>query len=214
VSAPPAFDADFAARFAELLRWRRDVRRFRPDPLPDGLVEDLLALAELSPSVGHSRPWRWIRVREPAQRRAVQDSFARCNAEALAAYEGEQARLYAGLKLEGLREAPEQIAVFCDRGSARGHGLGRRTMPETLDYSVVAAITQFWLAARVHGLGVGWVSILEPEAVRQALGGPAEWRLIAWLCVGWPADASAVPDLVRAGWESDRPLYDEGRRSS
>ena len=199
---PPVFDEAFAAQFTELLRWRRDVRRFRNETLPEGLVEDLLALAELSPSVGHSQPWRWFRVRDPAQRLAAQKSFARCNAEALASYQGEQARLYAGLKLEGLREAPEQIAVFCDHGTARGHGLGRRTMPEMLDYSVVAAITQFWLAARMKGLGVGWVSILEPEAIAKALGVQDEWKLIAWLCVGWPAEECDVPDLVRAGWES------------
>ncbi|KRD96361.1 5,6-dimethylbenzimidazole synthase [Bosea sp. Root381] len=187
-----------------MLAWRRDVRRFRCDALPEGLIEELLAQAELSPSVGHSQPWRWVRVAEEAQREAVRESFLRCNAEALAAYEGERAQLYARLKLEGMREAPEQIAVFCDHGTAQGHGLGRRTMPETLDYSVVAAITQFWLAARVSGLGVGWVSILEPEAVRRALGTPPEWKLIAWLCIGWPEGESDVPELVRAGWEKGR----------
>ena len=203
-TAPPIFDEAFAAQFAELLTWRRDVRRFRREALPDGLVEGLLAQAELSPSVGHSQPWRWVRVSDKAQREAVRESFKRCNAEALGDYEGERARLYASLKLEGMREAPEQIAVFCDHGTSQGHGLGRRTMPEMLDYSVVAAITQFWLAARIKGVGVGWVSIVEPEVVRAALGVPAEWKLIAWLCVGWPQAESEVPELVRAGWEIGR----------
>lgn len=203
-SPPPIFDQAFATQFAELLAWRRDVRRFRRTALPDGLVEALLAQAELSPSVGHSQPWRWVRVTDAAQREAVRASFARCNADALGDYEGERARLYASLKLEGMREAPEQIAVFCDHGTAQGHGLGRRTMPEMLDYSVVAAITQFWLAARTRGVGVGWVSIVEPEIVSEALGVPAKWKLIAWLCVGWPEAESEVPDLVRAGWESGR----------
>ncbi|MFC5508180.1 MULTISPECIES: 5,6-dimethylbenzimidazole synthase [Hyphomicrobiales] len=203
-NSPPYFDEAFAAQFAALLAWRRDVRRFRRDALPGGLVERLLAQAELSPSVGHSQPWRWIRVADPGQREAVLASFRRCNAEALADYEGERARLYAELKLEGLREAPEQIAVFCDHGTAQGHGLGRKTMPEMLDYSVVAAITQFWLAARVQGVGVGWVSILEPEVVREALGAPPAWKLIAWLCVGWPEAESELPELVKAGWESGK----------
>jgi 5,6-dimethylbenzimidazole synthase len=201
---PPRFDEAFAAQFAELLTWRRDVRRFRRDALPDGLVERLLAQAELSPSVGHSQPWRWMRVTDAVQRETVRASFERCNAEALDDYEGERARLYAGLKLEGMREAPEQIAVFCDHGTPQGHGLGRKTMPEMLDYSVVAAITQFWLAARVAGVGVGWVSIIEPELVREALGAPPEWKLIAWLCVGWPVAESEVPELVKAGWERGR----------
>ncbi len=203
-NSPPRFDEAFAAQFAALLAWRRDVRRFRRDPLPGGLVERLLAQAELSPSVGHSQPWRWVRVTDSGQREAVLASFRRCNAEALADYEGERARLYAELKLEGLREAPEQIAVFCDHSTAQGHGLGRKTMPEMLDYSVVAAITQFWLAARVQGVGVGWVSILEPEVVREALGAPPDWKLIAWLCVGWPEAESEVPELVKAGWESGK----------
>ncbi len=202
--APPVFDEAFAKQFAALLQWRRDVRRFRRDPLPDGLIERLLAQAELSPSVGHSQPWRWVRVRDAVQREAVRASFMRCNADALADYEGARARLYASLKLEGLREAPEQIAVFCDHGTDQGHGLGRKTMPEMLDYSVVAAITQFWLAARVAGVGVGWVSILEPEVVRDVLATPPEWKLIAWLCVGWPEDEQDVPELVRAGWERGR----------
>jgi len=204
VSGPPAFDTGFAQQFAELLRWRRDVRRFKRDPVPAGLIDDLLAQTQLSPSVGHSQPWRWLAVAETTQREAVQASFRRCNAEALAAYEGERAALYARLKLEGLREAPVQFAVFCDHGTQRGHGLGRQTMPEMLDYSVVAAITQFWLAARIHGLGVGWVSILEPAEIAAVLGAPPEWKLIAYLCIGWPDEECAVPELVKAGWETGR----------
>lgn len=198
---PPVFDDAFAEQFAALLAWRRDVRRFRSEPLPEGLLAQLLAQLDLSPSVGHSQPWRWLRVQDEGQREAVRSSFARCNAEALNDYEGERARLYASLKLEGLREAPEQFAVFCDHDTEQGHGLGRRTMPEMLDYSVVAAITQFWLAARVQGVGVGWVSILEPEAISAALSAPPGWKLIAYLCVGYPSEEHSDPDLVRAGWE-------------
>jgi 5,6-dimethylbenzimidazole synthase len=205
MSTPPVFDEVFVAQFATLLAWRRDVRRFRRDPLPKGLIDRLLAQAELSPSVGHSQPWRWLSVSEEGKRETVRDSFRRCNGEALADYEGERAELYARLKLEGLSEAPEQFAVFCDHGTAQGHGLGRRTMPEMLDYSVVAAITQFWLAARVAGIGVGWVSIIEPETVAAALGAPPEWKLIAYLCVGYPQNETETPDLVRAGWEPGRP---------
>lgn len=201
MTGAPVFDAAFARQFGELLRWRRDVRRFRRDPVPATLIEELLAQTQLSPSVGHSQPWRWLTVDEPQQREAVQASFSRCNADALASYEGEQAALYARLKLEGLREAPVQLAVFCDHGTGRGHGLGRRTMPEMLDYSVVAAITQFWLAARVHGLGVGWVSVLEPDVIAAAVDAQPDWKLIAYLCVGWPEDESDLPELVRAGWE-------------
>lgn len=202
MSRPPVFDEDFSRQFAELLRWWRDVRRFRRDPVPSELIETLLAQTRLSPSVGNAQPWRWVSIAEPARRAAVQDSFSRCNADALASYEGERAALYARLKLEGLREAPVQFAVFCDHGTARGHGLGRATMPEMLDYSVVAAITQFWLSARVHGLGVGWVSILDPREIAEALDTLPRWKLVAYLCVGWPEEECEVPDLVRAGWEN------------
>lgn len=201
MSRAPVFDEAFARQFEELLRWRRDVRRFRRDAVPADLIETLLAQTKLSPSVGHSQPWRWISVTESAQRAAVQESFSHCNTDALAAYEGERAALYARLKLEGLREAPVQFAVFCDHGTARGHGLGRRTMPDMLDYSVVAAITQFWLSARVHGLGVGWVSILDPGEIAQVLETPPDWKLVAYLCVGWPEEECDEPELVRAGWE-------------
>lgn len=201
---PPVFDSPFQDKLGELLSWRRDVRRFRTDALPEPLLAKLISLMELSPSVGHSQPWRWLRIDGAAQRAAVQASFSRCNAEALSDYEGERAALYARLKLEGLREAPVQFAVFCDHGTLQGHGLGRRTMPEMLDYSVVAAITHFWLAARAHGVGVGWVSILDPEEVRRIAGAPPGWKLVAYLCVGFPVEEHDVPELVQAGWEKGR----------
>ncbi|WID94776.1 5,6-dimethylbenzimidazole synthase [Bosea vestrisii] len=206
MSLPPIFDDGFQDKLGELLAWRRDVRRFRREPVPEELLAKLLDLMQLSPSVGYSQPWRWLRVDDPGQRAAVQASFSRCNAQALADYEGERAALYARLKLEGLREAPLQFAVFCDRGTAQGHGLGRQTMPEMLDYSVVAAITQFWLAARAHGLGLGWVSILDPAEIADIVGAPSEWKLIGYLCLGYPEEEHEVPELVRAGWESDPRL--------
>lgn len=208
MTAPPVFDHGFRDKLGELIAWRRDVRRFRREPVPEALLAKLLDLMQLSPSVGYSQPWRWLRVDDPNQRAAVQASFSRCNAQALADYEGERAALYARLKLEGLREAPVQFAVFCDHGTAQGHGLGRQTMPEMLDYSVVAAITQFWLAARAHGLGLGWVSILDPAEIAEIVGAPPEWKLIGYLCLGYPEEEHEVPELVRAGWESDPRLAD------
>ncbi|WP_100964578.1 5,6-dimethylbenzimidazole synthase [Bosea sp. FBZP-16] len=203
---PPVFDDGFRDKLGELFAWRRDVRRFRREPVSEELLTRLCELMQLSPSVGHSQPWRWLTVADAEQRAAVQASFSRCNADALAAYEGERAALYARLKLEGLREAPVQFAVFCDHATAQGHGLGRRTMPEMLDYSVVAAITQFWLAARAHGLGLGWVSILDPAEIAAIVGAPPDWKLIGYLCLGYPEEEQEVPELVRAGWERDQRL--------
>ena len=128
-------------------------------------------------------------------------SFARANADALSLYSGERRGLYAKLKLEGLERAPVQIAVFADEETGAGAGLGSNTMPETLRYSVVGAIQTLWLAARAAGLGVGWVSILEPGTVAAALDVPPAWRLVAYLCVGWPDEEHLDPELERHGWQ-------------
>lgn len=202
---PPSFDPGFRDRFADLLQWRRDVRHFRTDPLPPGLLPELIDMAALAPSVGNSQPWRFVLVQSPEKRSLVIKNFETANAQALAAYDGDRARLYAGLKLAGLREAPVHLAVFCDAGTAQGHGLGRQSMPEMLEYSVVMAVHGFWLAARAANLGCGWVSILDPEQVRSDLELPSPWRLVAYLCVGYEQEPSNVPELERLGWETRRP---------
>lgn len=198
----PTFDDDFREDLVELLHWRRDVRRFRRDPLDPALLDELLALACLAPSVGLSQPWRFVKVETPARRAAVRESFLRCNREALADYQGEQAALYARLKLAGLDEAPVHLAVFCDEAPAAGAGLGRKTMPEALRYSVVTAVHTIWLTARAWNLGVGWVSILEPDTVKRSLEVPESWSLVAYLCLGYPQEQHLDPELQRQGWEA------------
>ncbi|PYF03122.1 cob(II)yrinic acid a,c-diamide reductase [Rhodopseudomonas faecalis] len=200
-ATPPIFDHRFHAQLAELIAWRRDVRRFRPDPVPDELIDHLLDLAQLSPSVGNSQPWRFVSVDSPALRGRIHDNFARCNQKAEGLYDGDRATLYAQLKLEGIAIAPRQFAVFCDRSTRQGAGVGCQTMPETLDYSVVVMIETFWLAARAHGLGVGWVSILDPVEAKTDLDVPEPWKFIAYLCVGWPEEEHVDPELVRCGWQ-------------
>src|SRR5262245_53017010 len=136
----PDFDETFRANLRSLFAWRRDVRRFSSQRLPDGAIERLIDLARLSPSVGLSQPWRFVIVDDPGRRRAVLDHFKACNTAALKSFSGELATRYARLKLAGLEEAPSQIAVFADRTTQVGHGLGQSTMPETAEYSAVAAI--------------------------------------------------------------------------
>src|SRR5262249_2381824 len=184
-----------------LVRWRRDVRRFRASGVDGRLVEKLLALASLAPSVGLSQPWRFVLVETPARRAAIQENFAKANEAALNGYAGERQARYARLKLEGLSQAPVHLAVCAEEGAVRGHGPGRQTMPETIRYSVVAAIHTLWLAARAEGLGVGWVSILDPEAARATLDLPAGWTFVAYLCLGWPEEEHEDPELERHGWE-------------
>ena len=198
----PEFDRCFRDTLETLLAWRRDVRRFRTEPLPDGLLADLLRLAALSPSVGNAQPWRFVIVEDEGRRADIVANFERANADALADYEGERAELYAGLKLAGLREAPVHLAVYCDEESGMGHGLGRKTMPEMLAYSVVGAVTTLWLAARTLGIGVGWVSILDPADVTRVLDVPDAWQFIAYLCVGYPEEEHMDPELVRHDWQA------------
>ena len=195
------FDDVFRARLRDLLIWRRDVRRFRSEPLPSGTVEQLIELACLAPSVGLSQPWRFVIVNDPGRRRAVLENFRAANSDALKSYAGELAARYAELKLAGLREAPGQLAIFADPTTDTGHGLGRRTMPEMAEYSVVAAIGTMWLAARAEGIGMGWVSILTPADINTLLDVPIAWRLIGYFCLGYPQADDVSPELERAGWE-------------
>jgi 5,6-dimethylbenzimidazole synthase len=197
----PVFGDAFRAAFTDLLVWRRDVRRFRSDPLPEGTLERLVRIACLAPSVGLSQPWRFVIVDDPVRRQAVRASFKACNEVALSAQADTRAALYARLKLEGLDEAPVQFAVFVEPAPEQGHGLGRHTMPETVDYSAVMAVHTLWLAARAEGIGLGWVSILDPGIVQAALDVSASWRLVGYFCLGYPAATDDVPALERAAWE-------------
>jgi 5,6-dimethylbenzimidazole synthase len=200
-NAPPIFDESFISNFANLVKWRRDVRRFRRDPVPEPLLNSLINLASLSPSVGYSQPWRFLRIHDASRRSAIRDNFLACNKAALGSYEGERAELYAGLKLAGLDTAPEHIAVFCDMETTVGHELGQRTMPEMREYSAVIACHTLWLASRAHGLGMGWVSILDPAEVNRTLAVPSVWKFIAYLCIGYPEEQHSDPELQRQGWE-------------
>lgn len=200
--APPRFTDAFRDDLARLFAWRRDVRRFSREPVASELIDNLLDLAQLAPSVGNSQPWRWVAVESDAARSKILASFRHCNAAALHTYAGSRAELYARLKLEGIETAPVQFAVFSDEATAQGHGLGRLTMPETVSYSVIGSIMSFWLAARASGLGVGWVSIVDPEEIERALEAPTAWKLVAYLCVGWPLKEHFEPELARNGWQA------------
>ena len=199
-----SFSEQFRQELDQLMRWRRDVRHFRPDPVEDAQIDRCLATFNLAPSVGLSEPWRVIRVASPTARAAALANFETANAQALTGYSGEKAKLYASLKLSGMRDAPVQLAIFCDEETDKGAGLGAGTMPEMRRYSVVAAITQFWLAARAAGLGVGWVSILDPAQISRDLAVPESWTLVAYLCVGYAAHDMESPELERLGWEDRR----------
>jgi len=187
---------------------RRDVRRgFVDRPLPDELLERLLTAAHSAPSVGLMQPSRFIVIRNLATRKAIHDIFHEANALAAATYAGRQGEQYAALKLEGILEAPQNLCIVCDTQNQRGHKLGRHTMPETAVYSTVCAVQNLWLAARAEGVGVGWVSILDPVRLRTVLHIPEHILPVAYLCLGYVDKFASDPELERAGWEKRVPLH-------
>lgn len=195
-----------AQHFADLVLWRRDVRRFKPDAIADDVLAKILDLADQAPSVGNSQPWRVVRVETPALRSAVRANFEHANAAAAEAYpDDSERRHYVALKLAGFDAAPVHLAVFCDCATSQGRALGIRTMPEMLHYSCVSMITTLWYAARAEGLGLGWVSILDADAVTEGLAVPASWKLIGYLLLGYPVEEHTDPELERAGWQPRTP---------
>ena len=160
------FDAAFQAEFADLLAWRRDVRRFRTDAIPEETLEILFRLAELSPSVGNCQPTRFVRVDDEARRAAVRANFEAANRESLGAHRGGRAELLRPAEACRPLRGAIDLAVSATRRPTRAWP-GARTMPETRRYSAVCALHMFSFPARAYGLGVGWVSILDPAALRK-----------------------------------------------
>lgn len=201
-SATGGRDLPSPESFETLVAWRRDVRRFKTDPIDASLLAHLLEVSNLAPSVGNSQPWRIVRVETPALRDGVRGNFEAANMAAAACYDEGRRAEYRNLKLAGFDRAPVHLCVFCDGDPVSGHGLGRQTMPETLDYSCVGMITILWLLARTHGVGVGWVSILNTAEINLILDVPAGWRFIGYILMGYPEEEHEDPELVRHGWQA------------
>jgi 5,6-dimethylbenzimidazole synthase len=197
------FTADEAATLLRILRWRRDVRHFRTDPVDEAVLTRLRCTMDSAPSVGNARPWRVVRVNDPALRADVRANFRRCNEQAAALYSGAQQQDYLALKLAGLEAAPVQLAVFTVMDPEAGHGLGRQTLPETLRQSTAMAVHTLWLAARAENLGLGMVSILDPRAVEALLKVPTGWEFAGYLCIGHPEFKDDTPLLHRTGWQEN-----------
>jgi 5,6-dimethylbenzimidazole synthase len=189
------------------IRERRDVRSgFQPEPLSDGLIRKLLGAAHQAPSVGLMQPWHFVLIEKRETRQAVHELFLEANRAASSIYDEERSAAYSKLKLAGILEAPHNLCVLCDATAARGFGLGRQTMPETAIYSAVCAVQNLWLAARAEGVGVGWVSIVEPEKLKHLLRIPPAMTLVAYLCVGYVDRFAEVPELESLHWEQRIPL--------
>jgi nicotinate-nucleotide--dimethylbenzimidazole phosphoribosyltransferase len=204
---PAGWRMDDASRAAleAVIAGRRDVRRFRPDPVPDDVLDRLLTAAHRAPSVGLSQPWRFVVVRDDDVRAQVR-ALAETERVRQASRFDERARAFLDQKVEGILEAPLGIAVCCVPPAGGVEVLGRGTIPETDLHSTVCAIQNLWLTARAEGLGVGWVSFYRPADLRAVLGIPEAVDPVAWLCVGWPDERPTRPGLERAGWGARQPL--------
>jgi len=188
---------------------RRDVRQnFLSTPISDRVLARLLQAAHHAGSVGFMQPWDFIVIRKRATKAAIKRLFLDANGAAAAAYKGKRGELYRRLKLEGIDEAPVNLCVTCNRQRGGRHVLGRVTVRDTDLYSTCCAIQNLWLAARVEGIGVGWVSILDHGALKQILGIPRPIKVVAYLCLGYVNGFSPTPDLERAGWRARVPVRD------
>ncbi|SFP66077.1 cob(II)yrinic acid a,c-diamide reductase [Geodermatophilus dictyosporus] len=185
---------------------RRDVRRYRPDPVPADVLERVLAAGHAAPSVGHSQPWRFLVVRDPATRDRAAVLTDRERLRQAAQLEPDAARRLLDLQLEGVREAPLGIVVCCDRRTPAAGVLGRATFPDADLWSCAAAIQNLWLAARAEGLGMGWVTLFRPDELAGLVGLPDGVVTLGWLCLGWPDERPPAPGLERAGWSRRLPL--------
>jgi 5,6-dimethylbenzimidazole synthase len=201
------FSAEELHAVYRAIRERRDVRSgFLPEPLQESTLLRLLEAAHCAPSVGLMQPARFIVIRAEATRIAVHRVFQRANEAASAIYDEQRRQLYGSLKLQGLLEAPQHLCVVCDERSSQGHGLGKQSMPRMPAYSVACAVQNLWIAGRAEGVGVGWVSILDTDELKNLLRIPREVELVAYLAIGYVDQFAERPDLERDGWETRREL--------
>jgi nicotinate-nucleotide--dimethylbenzimidazole phosphoribosyltransferase len=198
-------DADREAVY-RAIHQRRDVRNYKPDPVPDETLTRILGAAHRAPSVGFMQPWNFVLLRERALRQRVYDHFAEVNARAAEVWRDDKKRTYQALKLQGILDAPLNLLITCDRTRGGEHVLGRFTMRDTDVYSTCLAVQNLWLAARAEGIGVGWMSIMEPEVITGLLGLPSQVEPIAYLTMGYPVEFAEQPMLSQLGWEERREL--------
>ncbi len=207
--SPDERDAVYRAIFE-----RRDCRHFVSGDLSDELLGRLLVAAHHAPSVGFMQPWNFLVIRSIEVRRKVKLAFERSNTQAMGRFEGARGDAYRSLKLEGISESALNLCITCDRSRNGPVVLGRTAQPEMDLYSTVCAVQNLWLAARAEGVGVGWVSIIDPLDLSEILGLPESVVPVAYLCLGRVESFPPTPELQRLGWLDRidlRPLIYEDR---
>jgi len=209
-TAPDAWAFPEAARESlyDVIGARRDIRRFRPDLVDRAVIDRVLTAAHQAPSVGHSQPWRFIVVTAPETRERAARMADEQRLRQARQLEPDSARRLLDLQLEGIREAPYGVVVACDRRTPAAGVLGRATFPDADLWSCACAIENLWLAARAEGLGLGWVTLFDPDELAALLGLPDGVVTLGWLCLGWPDERPPAPGLERTGWSKRQPLHE------
>ena len=199
-------EAERAAVY-KAIRLRRDIRRqFESTLISQEVLVRILSAAHHAGSVGFMQPWDFVIIEDRATRQKVLDSFLRERDRAANFYDDARRDLFLSLKLEGIMESALNLCVTCDRTRGGPHVLGRSTILETDLYSTCCAVQNLWLAGRAEGIGVGWVSILDPVELSKILGLPDHVVPVAYLCMGYVREFPDEPELQRAGWRQRIPL--------
>lgn len=202
------FSPEDAHILKEIMQYRRDVRgnRFTDKNVSSEIIDQILEAALYAPSVGYSQPWQFIVIDDQNIKQKVFNSFTQENNHAKTLFSGQKKQSYAQLKLEGILESPINIAVFYQPSEKTI--LGQTSMSDMGRFSVVCAIQNMWLMARSLNVGVGWVSIVDPEKVKAAVNAPKNSELIAYLCVGYVNEFLAEPELKSKKWEEEKQKED------
>jgi 5,6-dimethylbenzimidazole synthase len=201
---PRAFSAYEIGAVYRAIRERRDMRHFRPDPLEDGQLQRFIHAAHMAPSVGYMQPWRFLRITDPSLRKAIQAHVEEervATADAL----GERSSEFMRIKVEGILSCAEVLVVGLTDRRER-YVFGRRTMPEMDLASASCAIQNMWLAARAEGIGMGWVSLFDPEKLRKLCGMPDGSQPIAVLCIGHVEEFYPAPMREIEEWDKRKAL--------
>ena len=180
---------------------RRDVRsHFTSDPIDDQVLTRILNAAHHAPSVGFSQPWNFILIKDPETRKKIKDSFEKERNRSSQLVNEPKKSKYLSFKLEGILDSPLNVCVTYDPSKFGPFVIGKSSIPETGIYSVCCAVQNLWLAARTEGIGIGWVSILSNEILKDVLKMPEHVIPIAYLCLGHVNEFAKKPDLEKAGW--------------
>jgi 5,6-dimethylbenzimidazole synthase len=188
---------------------RRDTRsEFLDEPIEEEVLTRILDAAHHAPSVGFMQPWDFIIVNDKNIKQQIKKGFLKANEEAKAMFSHKRQEVYETLKLEGIEEAPLGICITCDKTRTGEVVLGRTHNLQMDLYSTVCAVQTLWLAARAENLGVGWVSIIDHNVLKQILNIPEHVEVVAYLCLGKVSAFHDKPELQKVGWQDRMNLED------